>query len=386
MSTLMRAGLSFSLFLSVCLSWSGCGPSPSNTDGPPPPTPALTVSAPTQALTANSTSSATATAVATAEPTPPPEPIRARFLSVGDVIFGRRVQKTIDAKADPEHPFRPLAKLYSEVDFTFANLENPFFSGKKPNVTPPGKRYAVLWAKPEHVTSLVKYKFTAVNLANNHAMDQDLTGLTETIRTLDNAGVAHTGTGQTLDEAWTPMIVDVRGLKIAFVGASYASKNDMGARRNPYVARVEDEDRLAAACKRAKEKAHFLVVTYHAGDEHKFVPNGQQKAFVKAAVKAGADLVIGGHPHVVQPAEQVDGTWVFYSIGNYIFDQVPDINNEAIAVDLSLILQPGADRAQIEKLLIHPVVIKDSAPGPANEERSARIMGYLKLKKWQLVP
>jgi poly-gamma-glutamate synthesis protein (capsule biosynthesis protein) len=305
---------------------------------------------------------------------------------VGDVIFGRRIAKIVARKGDPDHLFRPLGQLYADVDFTFANLENPFTTSKKPNETPPGKRYAVLWARPETVQSLVKYKFTAVNLANNHALDQDLKGVKETLRTLDAAGIQHVGVGLDLAAAWTPMFVDVRGLKIAFVGASFASKNDMGITRNDYVARIEDEKRLTAACKKAREGSQFVVVTFHAGDEHKFVPNTAQRAFAKAAVRAGADIVIGGHPHVVQPAEKIDGKWVFYSIGNYIFDQAAVDNSEAVAVEMVVKLPPGAAHAEIEKLVVHPVVIEEGAPGPADEARSAKILGRLGVPTRDLTP
>ena len=359
-----------------------CGVSPPSNSGPAAP-PTASAAAPT----------ATATAVvAAAEPPapppepPPPQPIRARFLSVGDVIFGRRVQQKIDEKNDPEHPFRPLASLYEEMDFTFANLENPFFSGKKPNVTPPGKRYAVLWAKPEHVHRLVKYKFTAVNLANNHAMDQDLKGLEETIQTLDDHGIAHVGAGPDLAAAWKPMFIDVRGLKIAFVGASFTSKNDQGITRNNHVARIEDENRLAAACKEAREGSHFVVVTMHAGEEHKVHPNPRQKIFAKAAVKHCADIVIGAHPHVVQPAVKIDGKWVFYSLGNFIFDQFAVDNKEAFAVELRLKLPPGEGRAEIEKLTIHPVVIEEHAPTPADDARAAKILERMGVPGRELVP
>ncbi len=364
--------------LTFTLLLAGCGGSPPGKDAPPPPkAPAAVVPA------------ASASAVAAAEPPPPPpepEPVRARFLSVGDVIFGRRVQQVIDRKGDPEHPFRPLAPLYAEVDFTFANLENPFFSGNKPNVTPPGKRYAVLFARPEHVTTLVKYKVTAVNLANNHAMDQDLAGLTETLRTLDGAGVRHVGAGADLDAAWEPMIIDVRGLRIGFVGASYASRNDMGITRNAHVARIEDEARLAAACGKARARAHFVVATFHAGDEHSFVPSAKQRAFAAAAVRSGADIVIGGHAHVVQPAEKIEGKWVFYSIGNFVFDQAAQDNREALAVELRLTLPPGKERAEIEALRVHPVTIEESAPTPADDAHAAKILGRLGVTTRDLVP
>lgn len=337
---------------------------------------------------ASATSSETTVASAEPDPAPPPEPqpIRVRYYTVGDVMLGRRVQKTIDEKGDMEWPFRPMAKLYEEMDFTFANLENPFYSGKNPNVTPKGKHYAVLYAKPDHAKSLVKHKFTAVNLANNHAMDQDLRGVKETLSTLDANGIAHTGVGLDLDQAWTPMYVDVRGLKIGFIGASYTSRNDEGQAKNPYVARIEDEKRLDAAIKAAHEKANFVVVTFHAGDEHKFKPNDRQKKFVKAAVRSGADIVMGGHAHVVQPAEKIDGTWVFYSMGNYIFDQPAFDNSEAIGIEINLALAPGEKRAKIEKLLVHPVFIKDCAPAPADETHALRILSHMKLYSGEKAP
>jgi hypothetical protein len=357
--------------LFVCLAACGAG---SSTEGGHPPL-----------LAASARPTASVAASPAAEP-PPPGPARARFLSVGDVIFGRYVQKIIDEKKDLEHPFRPLAKLYAEVDFTFANLENPFFSGERPNVTPPGKRYAVLWARPEHARTLAKYKVTAVNLANNHAMDQGVAGVEETVRTLDAQGIAHVGAGTSLDEAWKPMIVEVRGLKIAFVGASYTSRADLDPGWKKHVARIEDEKRLAAACKAAREGAHFVVVTFHAGDEHEHVPNVQQRGFARAAVRAGADIVIGAHPHVVQPAEKIDGKWVFFSLGNFIFDQPAWDNSEAVAVELSLELPPGAAHAEIERLLLHPVFIDQGAPGPADAVRTARILSRLGVAGRQLAP
>jgi len=357
----------------------GCAGSSPSSDSPPAPTTTATHETATASATATTTESSVASA--TPEPTPPPEPqpIRVRYYTVGDVMLGRRVQKTIDEKGDMEWPFRPMAQFYSDVDFTFANLENAFFSGKNPNVTPPGKHYAVLYAKPEHAKSLVKYKFTAVNLANNHAMDQDLKGLKETLSTLDAAGIVHTGTGLDLDAAWTPMYVDVRGLKIGFIGASYTSKNDEGQAKNPYVARIEDEKRLDASIKAAREKANFVVVTFHAGDEHKFKPNDRQKKFVRAAVRSGADIVMGGHAHVVQPAEKIDGKWVFYSMGNYIFDQPAFDNSESVGIELRLVLAPGEKQAKIEKLLLHPIFIKDCAPAPADEAHAKRVLEHMKV-------
>ncbi len=217
-------------------------------------------------------------------------------------------------------------------------------------------------------------------------MDQDLTGLLETLKTLDDNGIQHVGVGPDLAAAWKPMFMDVRGLKIGFVGASFTSKNDQGITLNTYVARIADEKRLAAAVKQAREASHFVVVTMHAGDEHKVSPNPRQKLFAKAAIKAGADIVIGAHPHVIQPAVKIEGKWVFYSLGNFIFDQAAPYNKEAFAVDLRLELPPGAARAHIEKLLVHPVVLEEHAPTLADDTRATKILEQIGVPSRELAP
>jgi poly-gamma-glutamate capsule biosynthesis protein CapA/YwtB (metallophosphatase superfamily) len=298
-----------------------------------------------------------------------------RFLAVGDVMLGRRVAERIEASGDPELMLRPLASLYASVDFTFANLETPLFSGHKPNVTPPGKRYGVLYARPKHAASLAAQKFSVVTLANNHVMDQGLAGLDETRSTLDGLGVRHVGAGRSLDEAWTPALVTVRGLTVAFIGASFTSNNDQGITRNPHVARIEDVARLEGACQKARAAAQFVVVAMHAGEEHVFKVDKKQRAFAKAAVGACADLVLGHHPHVVQAAEKVDGVWVLWSLGNFVFDQRMPDNRDGLAVEVRLARDEGATRARLEGLTLHPVELVDSAPHRAGAEAERRILG-----------
>lgn len=347
----------------ACLGLGACGRSPPTARAAP------------KASAAASTSRPAARASEVAPAPTPPEPTRASFLAVGDVILGRRVAERIEASGDPEHVLRPLASLYASVDFTFANLENPFFSGAKPNVTPPGKRYGVLYARPKHAAALAAHKFSVVTLANNHAMDQGLAGLEETLRTLDGLGIRHVGAGRSLDEAWEPTFMTVRGLTVAFIGASFTSNNDQGITRNPYVARIEDVERLRGACEKARAASQFVVVAMHAGEEHVFKVDKKQRAFAKAAVATCADLVIGHHPHVVQAAERLDGVWVFWSLGNYVFDQRMPDNRDGLAVEVRLARDEGAKRARLEGLTLHPVELVDSAPRRAGPEAEKRILG-----------
>src|ERR1044072_8509474 len=130
------------------------------------------------------------------------------------------------------------------------------------------------------------------------------------------------GTGENLEEAWQPKIIEIKGVKIGFVGASYASVNDGGVARNEYVARIEDTDRLKKAIEKLKaDGADFIITTMHAGVEYTRRPHQPQIDFARASIDFGADMVIGAHPHWIQIFEQYKGKYIFYSLGNFIFDQ-----------------------------------------------------------------
>src|SRR5205085_3891867 len=141
-----------------------------------------------------------------------------------------------------------------------------------------------------------------------------LKGLSFTISGLEINGVKHEGTGNNLDQAWQPAIVESNGLKTCFVGASYSSVNDSGKTTNNYVARIEDLDRLKTATAYSKSKCDFTVVTMHAGVEYTRIPNNAQSAFAHAAIDYGADVVIGAHPHWIQTIEHYKDKYIFYSL------------------------------------------------------------------------
>ncbi len=240
------------------------------------------------------------------------------FLHVGDIMLSRNVAATVKKAGDPFLPFSKLQDLLASTDFNVGNLESPisgtdFF---------PATGSMVFNAPRFTLPGLVRYNFGVLNLANNHALDQGPAGVSTTIAYLDEHGIDHTGVGENLEQAWAPALTEAGGIRIAFVGASYASVNDGGRARNRYVARTEDTDRLNSAVAAARRAADFVVVTFHAGTEYTTNPNPDQVAFARAAVNAGADLVVGHHPHWVQTIERYRGRYIFYSLGNFIFDQM----------------------------------------------------------------
>ncbi|MEO6391397.1 MAG: CapA family protein, partial [Pyrinomonadaceae bacterium] len=130
------------------------------------------------------------------------------FLSVGDMMISRGVARAIDAAGDPLLPFRPLADVLKSTDFNFGNLESPISGNDNIN----GKGL-IFNAHTKDIAGLTEYNFKVVNLANNHAMDQRLAGLQYSQKFLKEKGIEFLGVGDNLDQAWTPKVIEVKGVK-----------------------------------------------------------------------------------------------------------------------------------------------------------------------------
>lgn len=306
---------------------------------------------------------------------PAPGPPQARFLAVGDVLLSRGVAAAIRNADDPMLPYRGMKDRFAAVDFTFANLEFPF---SRETLVP--VRGNIFNAPREWAAGLVEHDLRVLNLANNHAMDQGERGLFDTIALCAELELVCFGAGKNEREAWTPGIVETNGIRIGFVGASYASVNDSGKTWLRFVARIEDKHRLKAAIEAMKaDGVDFVVATMHAGIEYVDAPFGPQTLFADAALKFGADMVIGAHPHVVQPAVERDGRWVFYSLGNFIFDQHEPKTDEGAALDITLTRRD--EGVVLSRLEVVPVVIEGGTPRVADAERSKAILRRMELDR-----
>lgn len=304
------------------------------------------------------------------------------FLAVGDIMLSRNVAATALKAKDPLLPFSGIRDLLTSVDFSVGNLESPF-SGEDA-VVPTGS--LIFNAPTALAEGLVAYRFKALNLANNHALDQGPEGLRFTKTFLSERGIETFGAGSSLEEAWRPAIVEHGGIRVGFLGASYASVNDGGKTRNELVARTDDLKTLADRVTDLRPFVDFLVVTMHAGTEYTTEPNTEQVGFAHAAVDAGADMVIGHHPHWVQKNETYRGKPIYYSLGNFIFDQMWSQQTRQGMV-LKVTLKKGAGSArgglvsvtgQAELVSVEEIqvtienystpkrVLREAAEGPSN--------------------
>jgi poly-gamma-glutamate synthesis protein (capsule biosynthesis protein) len=234
---------------------------------------------------------------------------------------------------DPLLPFLNVSALLDGSDLVFGNLESPFAPPEEEGNAGEtldesntgwdgiiGGKSLVFAAPNKSVQALSRFNFRLVAMANNHALDQGEAGITHTIRRLSASNIQVAGAGGNLEEAWQARIVELKGRKIGFLAVSYASYNYGTDERNEYVARIEDLDLLRSRVRALKSQADYIVVCMHAGEEYTGKPGPAQIQFAHAAIDAGVNLVVGSHPHWLQPFERYKRGLIFYSLGNFIFD------------------------------------------------------------------
>jgi len=242
------------------------------------------------------------------------------MVAVGDVMLSRTVGDIISATSDPRAPFLETVEILEEADITFCNLENPFYDGEPQN----GDRM-IFGADPETIEGLKYAGFDIVSLANNHFGDQGTAGMSFTLSHLDENEIEYTGAGENELKSREPTIIERNGVKFAFLGY-----NDVkSAVRMGYAATADKpgfavltRDNLIQDIQYAKERAHVVVVSIHWGVEYEETPTERQITYAHLAIDSGASLVLGHHPHVIQPVEEYEDGYIFYSLGNFVFDQM----------------------------------------------------------------
>jgi poly-gamma-glutamate capsule biosynthesis protein CapA/YwtB (metallophosphatase superfamily) len=248
---------------------------------------------------------------------PPPSTVQLVF--VGDVMIGRSIGKGI-AVNGVTYPFAPIQTLLTKADLAFGNLESPLTTAK---YIQNGYNLA---GNPSNVASLTYAGFNVVSLANNHSTDHGPTGLAETGRTLDGAGIAHVGAGATITDAYAVHLQVTRSITVAFLAYDGTGGSTTAALDTPGTANV-GAAQVVRDIAGARKTANIVVVSVHWGQEYQPMPNPRQRALARTLARAGADVIIGHHPHVVQPLEWLTDngrstpTLVAYSLGNFIFDQ-----------------------------------------------------------------
>lgn len=275
------------------------------------------------------------------------------LLATGDVLLARTINAAMLKYQNFTYPFKNTSQFLSQADLTWVNLETPILTN-----CPTKYEGLIFCGTPQTLESLTFAGVDVVNLANNHAENYGEAGVIETEQHLTENGLQFTG-------RFRPVIREIKGKRIGLLGFT-----DVGD--SIWVSRAED-DAVVTAVKALRGQVDYLVVGFHWGIEYHLEQSERQRDLARMTIDAGADVVIGHHPHWVQGVELYHSKPIIYSLGNFVFDQSFGgwVDEGAAAV-----ITFGADRPHITLV---PVVIRhQSTPDFPNEWRANQILKRIK--------
>ena len=254
-------------------------------------------------------------------PTPPAHDLY--LTAVGDVLLDRGPGDVIQAYG-PDCILQAVAGQLRGADITFCNLECPLST-----VGPHMPSTMIFRADPATVSVLTDGGFDIVSVANNHTLDAGAAALVETLDHLDAAGIKYVGSARDPAHGSDPTFIQVQGLRVGFLAYT-----DLSFTHVSYSRVDADLTQLRAQIAAARGQCDLLLVSYHWGDQDVDVPNTRQVQVGHASIDAGADAVLGHHPHVLQGVEFYRGCPILYSMGDFVFDPTTTDRGESAVFEL----------------------------------------------------
>ncbi len=283
-------------------------------------------------------------------PGPPADAGTVTLAAVGDVMLDRGVARRI-GREGPRWPFEKARDALRSADLAFCNLECPLSAdGVKVN------KRVCFKADPANVECLRDGGFDVVSLANNHTLDCGSPGLADTMECLDAARIRYTGAGDTPADAARPAIITAKGLRIAFLARNAWLPEGVWSRPDAPAGAYLDPETIESEVRDAARRADVVIVSLHWGREYRESPLDGQVEFAHRIVDAGADLILGHHPHVLQPVERYRGGVIAYSLGNFLFDSPLRNCRE------TMILRCRLSKSGVSEVEQVPVGIRDHRP------------------------
>ncbi len=247
-------------------------------------------------------------------PTPNAQrPMSVSLLAVGDIMMAGPMGKVMDTRGRG-YPFAALRPLLRHADISFGNLECCIATQGKPIP----KKFN-FQAPPRAALALAEAGFRIVSLANNHAWDYGRAALEETVERVQHAGVQTVGAGANRAEAHALRILRCKGIRVGFLAYLGLAPPLLPESETAPCLAMGNVASIQQDVTAARGKVDVLIVSLHCGHENDPRPTAFQKTLAHTAIAAGADLVIGHHPHVVQPMEWYRGKPICYSLGNFVF-------------------------------------------------------------------
>jgi poly-gamma-glutamate synthesis protein (capsule biosynthesis protein) len=271
---------------------------------------------------------------ATAKPTETPlssntpAPSLTKLLFTGAIVPGRCVQAAIDEQDNADFLYDDVRALISEADIAVGTLnaalsDYPPYTGCIDTF--------VLVGSSINADAMANAGFDVMSVATNHIKNCGLSNcgdraFYDTMDNLNRVGILPVGAGNNLQEAMQPVVVERNGVRFGFISLGEIESRAFASEETPGIAPLpqdfdDAEANLRAAISAAREVSDVVIAMPHWGSDYSDTPNYRQLFFDQVAVEAGADLVVGNHPHVIQGMREIEGIPVFYSLGSFVFDQ-----------------------------------------------------------------
>ena len=223
--------------------------------------------------------------------------------------------------------FAPVASILQSADFTIGNLETTFSGSAQPFQIGSARTGFPRFNCPDQLAlDLRDAGFDLLTTANNHCLDGGWTGLCRTLDVLDRSQLAHTGTYRTREESLQPFITEKNGIRIGVLAYTYGTNKQRIPLAKPWMVNLLQPDRITAEIASLRPQVDFLIVCLHFGVEFRYRPTLNQRRLVQSLLEAGSDVILGAHPHVLQPivtpriptgGGSYRQTVAAYSLGNF---------------------------------------------------------------------
>jgi poly-gamma-glutamate synthesis protein (capsule biosynthesis protein) len=304
--------------------------------------------------------------------------------AVGDVMLDYGLGQQI-LLGYIDYPFGQVAGYLQEADITVGNFESAMT-----NIGEPLNKVYVFNAPLNAAESLTYAGFDLMTLANNHALDYGPEALSQTIGILNRYGIGTFGAGEDIEDAYAPVIMEVDGLKIAFLGYLNTAEEISG--HDPYEGTASEDtpgaawaspDNVVNGINAIKDEVDIVVVVLHSGLEYCETPSPTQVTLSQAAINAGADIVIGHHAHTLQGVQFYNGGVIVYGLGNFAFQDdiiFGDTCGTTTYSYRSAILNVYFDHDGVREIEFVPVVLDESGrPFPAYGDDAESILSRIYL-------
>ncbi len=285
------------------------------------------------------------------------------FAACGDILPDRGIRRAMEIHG-PSYPFSEITPLLRSFEIVFGNLEAPLS-----NRGTEADRPVLFRGDPLFAGELALAGFTFLSLANNHALDYGSLALADTISVLRLYQMVPLGAGYTREEATLPYIMEKNGVRLAFF-ASFPAGQDSSPATGTTINTLSPST-LAEQIQEVKKDVDIVVVSLHWGIEYSPRPSSKQKYGARTLIEAGADLILGHHPHCMQGIERYRGGYIVYSLGNCIFDGRRREEKEAFLFTCTIA------SSGIRNPYVIPLVIHDGQARIARGEDYTRIADTL---------